>query len=77
MPVNHKVTGEPTEYLPQIIGMLGRYLETRRAVLPLVDKTRIALAPCSDAAATAAKATVSTVSVGLTVTLRSSSYRGG
>ena len=43
---------------------LGRYLEIIRAVLPLVESTRIALASCSDAAATAAIATVSTVAVG-------------
>ena len=49
---------------PVMIGILGRYLEMRRAVLPLVERTRIPLAFCSEAAATAAIATVSAVSVG-------------
>ena len=58
---------------PVMMGTEGRYFEMRRAVLPLVESTMIALAFCSDAAATAAIATVSTVSVGRGVTPRSSS----
>jgi hypothetical protein len=50
--------------LPTMIGHVGRNLEMRRAVLPLVVSTTIALAFCSLAAATAAIATVSVVSVG-------------
>lgn len=52
-------------------------MEIRRAVFPLVERTRIALAFCSDAAVTAAIATVSTVSVGRFVASRNSSNRGG
>jgi len=44
--------------------MAGLYFEIKRAVFPLVDRTTIALALCSEAAETAAIATVSTVSVG-------------
>ena len=60
-----------------MIGTWGLYLATNRAVFPLVERTTIAHAPCSVAAATAAMATVSTVSVGNGIELRSSSYRGG
>ena len=60
-----------------MMGTCGRYLEIKRAVLPLVERTRIALAFCSFAAATAAIATVSTVSVGRVVELRNSSNSGG
>ena len=62
---------------PVIIGTLGRYLEMRRAVLPLVESTRMALAFCSDAAPTAAMDTVSAVGVGRGWRSRSSSYKGG
>ena len=65
------------EYKPVMIGTAGRNFEIRRAVFPLVDSTKIALAFCSDAAATAAIATVSTVSVGRMVEFLSSSYKGG
>ena len=64
-------------HIPVMIGTLGRYFDTRRAVLPLVDKTIIAEAFCSEAAATAAIATVSTVSVGRGVSARSSSKTTG
>lgn len=60
-----------------MIGTEGRYFEIRRAVLPLVESTMIAPAFCSEAAATAASATVSTVSVGRDVVFRSSSYSAG
>ena len=60
-----------------MIGTLGLYLATNRAVFPLVERTTIPHAPCSVAAATAAMATVSTVSVGKGVMLRTSSYKGG
>lgn len=60
-----------------MMGTGGRYLETRRAVLPLVDSTMMALAFCSSAAPTAATATVSEVSVGRGVASLSSSYSGG
>lgn len=63
--------------LPVMIGTEGRYLEIKRAVCPLVERTMIALAPCSEAAATAAIATVSAVSVGRGWMLRISSNRGG
>lgn len=62
---------------PVRIGTLGRYFEIKRAVFPLVDKTRIAPASCSEAAATAAIATVSTVSVGRGWIALRSSYKGG
>lgn len=60
-------------YSPVIIGTFGRNLEMRRAVFPLVDKTKIAPASCSRAAPTAAIETVSTVPVGRDVHARSSS----
>src|SRR5882762_10702786 len=63
--------------IPVMMGTFGRYLEIRRAVLPLVESTRIALAFCSEAAATAAMDTVSTVCVGRGWRSRSSSYKGG
>lgn len=56
-----------------MIGTFGRNLEMRRAVFPLVDKTRIAPAFCSSADPTAAIETVSTVLVGRVVVARSSS----
>jgi len=59
------------------IGTFGLNLEIKRAVFPLVDRTRMAPAFCSMAAPTAAIATVSTVSVGREVVARSSSYSGG
>lgn len=59
--------------IPVMMGTEGLYLDTRRAVLPLVDSTMMALAFCSEAAATAANATVSTVSVGRGVAVLSSS----
>jgi hypothetical protein len=59
--------------LPVMMGTLGRYLEMRRAVLPLVERTRIAPAFCSIAAPTADIATVSTVSMGRDVHARNSS----
>lgn len=58
-------------------GQGGRYLETRRAVFPEVDMTRMAPAFCSRAAATADMATVSEVGVGRLARARSSLKRGG
>ena len=46
------------------MGTEGRYFEIKRAVAPLVESVMMALAFCSEAAATAAIATVSAVSVG-------------
>ena len=63
--------------VPAMMGTGGRYLEMRRAVLPEVERTTMALAFCSAAAATAATAMVSAVSVGVVVAARSSSKRGG
>ena len=60
-----------------MIGHEGRYLDTRRAVLPLVERTTMALAACSLAAATAAMATLSAVGVGRGVSALSSSNRTG
>lgn len=60
-----------------MMGTEGRYLEIKRAVFPLVDNTIIALAPCSKAAATAAMATVSAVSVGRGWVVLMSSNKGG
>jgi hypothetical protein len=59
--------------IPVMMGTLGRYLEMRRAVFPLVERTRIAPAFCSLAAPTAAIETVSIVSVGRDVHARNSS----
>lgn len=50
-----------TFHVPVMMGTAGRYFEMRRAVLPLVERTMMALAFCSAAAATAAIATVSAV----------------
>lgn len=61
------------ERIPVMMGTLGRNLEMRRAVFPLVDRTRIAPASCSIEDPTAANATVSTVLVGRDVVWRSSS----
>lgn len=69
--------GEEKENALVMMGHWGLYLETRRAVLPEVDMTRMAPAFCSMAAATAAMATVSEVGVGRTVMARSSLKRGG
>jgi hypothetical protein len=63
--------------LPVIMGTRGRYLEIKRAVFPLVESTKMALALCSVAAATEARATVSTVSVGRFWMFLSSSNIGG
>lgn len=58
-------------------GHEGRYLETKRAVFPLVDMTMMAPAFCSIAAATAEMATVSEVVVGRRTRARSWLKRGG
>jgi hypothetical protein len=59
-----------------MMGTLGRYFETRRAVLPLVESTMMAPAFCSYDELTAAEATVSVVSVGRGVRARSSDLWG-
>lgn len=73
----HDANRGNAKLVPVMIGTLGRYLEIRRAVFPLVERTKMALASCSEAAATAAMATVSTVCVGRGWMALSSSYRGG
>jgi hypothetical protein len=56
-----------------MMGQTGRYLETRRAVVPLVVRTRIAPAFCSRDALTAAMAQVSVVGQGMGASFLSSS----